>query len=154
MLSYKEKILLKNEINFLLKEKYDMKYYKVLFDMFRSCNIEDKIIKKIIKIEKAELVKDKLILSTKNYKIIFSTINGFSFWFQDIKNSYSENLILFLEILQKEINFENKNSQLFLKKLELLVQINIIASLIYLIYLKIHNIHIKEFNMNIWRELI
>jgi hypothetical protein len=154
MLSYKEKILLKNEINFLLKEKYDMEYYKVLFDMFRSCNIEDKIIKKIIKIEKAELIKDKLILSTKNYKIIFSTINGFSFWFQDIKNSYSENLILFLEILQKEINFENKNSQLFLKKLELLVQINIIASLIYLIYLKIHNIHIKEFNMNIWRELI
>ena len=154
MLSYKEKILLKKEINFLLKEKYDMEYYKVLFDMFRSCNIEDKIIKKIIKIEKAELIKDKLILSTKNYKIIFSTINGFSFWFQDIKNSYSENLILFLEILQKEINFENKNSQLFLKKLELLVQINIIASLIYLIYLKIHNIHIKEFNMNIWRELI
>lgn len=154
MLSYKEKILLKNEINFLLKEKYDMEYYKVLFDMFRSCNIEDKIIKKIIKIEKAELIKDKLILSTKNYKIIFSTINGFSFWFQDIKNSYSENLTLFSEILQKEINFENKNSQLFLKKLELSVQINTIASLIYLIYLKIHNIHIKEFNMNIWRELI
>ena len=103
MLSYKEKILLKNEIKFWLKEKYDMKYYKVLFDMFRSCNIEDKIIKKIIKIEKAELIKDKLILSTKNYKIIFSTINGFSFWIQDIKNSCSENLILFSEILQKEI---------------------------------------------------
>lgn len=154
MLSYKEKILLKNEIKFWLKEKYDMKYYKVLFDMFRSCNIEDKIIKKIIKIEKAELIEDKLILSTKNYKIIFSTINGFSFWFQDIKNSYSENLILFSEILQKEINFENKNSQIFLKKLELLVQINTIASLIYLIYLKIHNIHIKEFNINIWQDLI
>lgn len=154
MLSYKEKILLKNEIKFWLKEKYDMEYYKVLFDMFRSCNIEDKIIKKIIKIEKAELIEDKLILSTKNYKIIFSTINGFSFWFQDIKNSYSENLILFSEILQKEINFENKNSQVFLKKLELLVQINTIASLIYLIYLKIHNIHIKEFNMNIWQDLL
>ena len=154
MLSYKEKILLKNEIKFWLKEKYDMEYYKVLFDMFRSCNIEDKIIKKIIKIEKAELIEDKLILSTKNYKIIFSTINGFSFWFQDIKNSYSENLIFFSEILQKEINFENKNSQVFLKKLELLVQINTIASLIYLIYLKIHNIHIKEFNMNIWQDLL
>lgn len=154
MLSYKEKILLKNEIKFWLKEKYDMKYYKVLFDMFRSCNIEDKIIKKIIKIEKAELIKDKLILSTKNYKIIFSTINGFSFWIQDIKNSCSENLILFSEILQKEINSENKNSQLFLKKLELLVQINAIASLIYIIYLKIHDIHIKKFNINIWRDLI
>lgn len=28
MLSYKEKILLKNEINFLLKEKYDIINYK------------------------------------------------------------------------------------------------------------------------------
>ena len=57
MLSYKEKTLLKNEINFLLKEKYDMEYYKVLFDMFRSYHIEDKIIKKIIKIFMKNLKK-------------------------------------------------------------------------------------------------
>ena len=70
MLSYKEKILLKNEINFLLKEKYDMKYYKVLFDMFRSCNIEDKIIKKIIKIEKKGFLKCHEKCIKKLYRLL------------------------------------------------------------------------------------
>lgn len=151
MLSQAERNLFKKEIQSLLKEDYDMEFYEPLFKEFTDYDVEEPIIKEIIKIEAGDVKRNTFSLCKSNYKIMFSVNSKFSFKIENLDTGYTQDLLEFEETLQKMIRLSNNEKKILIN---LALQINSIASMMYLIYLKIHTLHIDNFSLCIWKNFV
>ena len=151
MLSQAERNLFKKEIESLIKEDYDMEFYEPLFKEFKDYDVEEKIIKEIIKIEAGDVKRNTLSLCKSNYKIMFSVNSKFSFKIENLDTGYTQDLVEFEEILQRMIRLSNNQKKVLIN---LALQINSIASMMYLIYLKIHTLHVDNFSLCMWKRFV
>ena len=151
MLSQAERNLFKKEIQSLLKEDYDMEFYEPLFKEFKDYDVEEPIIKEIIKIDAGDVKRNTFSLCKSNYKIMFSVNSKFSFKIENLETGYTQDLLEFEETLQKMIRLSNNQKKVLI---DLALQINSIASMMYLIYLKIHTLHIDNFSLCIWKNFV
>lgn len=151
MLSQAERNLFKKEIQSLLKEDYDMEFYEPLFKEFKDYDVDESIIKEIIKIEAGDVKRNTFSLCKSNYKIMFSVNSKFSFKIENLETGYTQDLLEFEETLQKMIRLSNNQKKVLI---DLALQINSIASMMYLIYLKIHTLHIDNFSLCIWKNFV
>ena len=151
MLSQAERNLFKKEIECLLKENYDMEFYEPLFKEFINYDVDESIIKEIIKIEAGDVKRNTFSLCKSNYKIMFSVNNKFSFKIENLETGYTQDLLEFEETLQKMIRLSNNQKKVLIN---LALQINSIASMMYLIYLKIHTLHIDNFSLCMWKRFV
>lgn len=151
MLSQAERNLFKKEIQSLLKEDYDMEFYEPLFKEFKDYDVDESIIKEIIKIEAGDVKRNTFSLCKSNYKIMFSVNSNFSFKIENLETGYTQDLLEFEETLQKMIRLSNNQKKVLI---DLALQINSIASMMYLIYLKIHTLHIDNFSLCIWKNFV
>lgn len=151
MLSQAERNLFKKEIKSLLQEDYDMEFYEPLFKEFINYDVDESIIKEIIKIEAGDVKRNTFSLCKSNYKIMFSVNSKFSFKIENLETGYTQDLLEFEETLQKMIRLSNNQKKVLIN---LALQINSIASMMYLIYLKIHTLHIDNFSLCIWKNFV
>lgn len=151
MLSQAERNLFKKEITHLLNEDYDMEFYEPLFKEFINYDVDESIIKEIIKIEAGDVKRNTFSLCKSNYKIMFSVNSKFSFKIENLETGYTQDLLEFEETLQKMIRLSNNQKKVLIN---LALQINSIASMMYLIYLKIHTLHIDNFSLCIWKNFV
>ena len=151
MLSQAERNLFKKEITHLLNEDYDMEFYEPLFKEFKDYDVDESIIKEIIKIEAGDVKRNTFSLQKSNYKIMFSVNSKFSFKIENLDTGYTQSLLEFEETLQKMIRLSNNQKKVLIN---LALQINSIASMMYLIYLKIHTLHIDNFSLCIWKNFV
>ena len=151
MLSQAERNLFKKEIKSLLNEDYNMEFYEPLFKEFKDYDVDESIVKEIIKIDAGDVKRNTLSLSKSNYKIMFSVNNKFSFKIENLDTGYTQDLLEFEEILQRMIRLSNNQKKVLI---DLALQINSIASMMYLIYLKIHTLHIDNFSLCIWKNFV
>ena len=151
MLSQAERNLFKKEIKSLLQEDYDMEFYEPLFKEFKDYDVDEAIIKEIIKIDAGDAKRNTFSLCKSNYKIMFSVNSKFSFKIENLDTGYTQDLLEFEETLQKMIRLSNNQKKVLIN---LALQINSIASMMYLIYLKIHTLHVDNFSLCIWKNFV
>lgn len=111
MLSQAERNLLKKEIQSLLKEDYDMEFYEPLFKEFKDYDVDESIVKEIIKMEAGDVKRNTLSLCKSNYKIMFSVNNKLSFKIENLETGYTQDLSEFEEILQRMIRVSNNKKR-------------------------------------------
>lgn len=151
MLSQAERSLFKKEITHLLNEDYDMEFYEPLSKEFKDYDVDESIIKEIIKIEAGDVKRNTFSLCKSNCKIMFSVNSKFSFKITNLETGYTQSLLELEETLQKMIRLSNNQKKVLI---DLALQINSIASMMYLIYLKIHTLHIDSFSLCIWKNFV
>lgn len=95
MLSQAERNLFKKEIECLLNEDYDMEFYEPLFKEFKDYDVNEEIVKEIIKIEAGDVKRNTFSLCKSNCKIMFSVNNKFSFKIENLDTGYTQDLLEF-----------------------------------------------------------